>query len=428
MTDVIVIGGGHNGLVTGHASRTPGTEDDRARASPRCRRRRGDRRDPSGIQDLHAGAFRTPQHNSRQRARAEQTWPRADRSGSASVCAPARRPRARAWTRSRCERGKHRAVLETRCPALSGFLRRQWRAYETFVCRSAGGAASGHRASVAVAICGRCCRWAAGSGASGKKDAYRLLRWAPMSAADFVTEWFESEPLRAAIAAPGIFGAALGPRSAGSTAVLLDEDGGRRRNATPRSGRPRCVHVGAGGGRPRGRSRDPHRTQMSCASTCTAAEPPASRSVPETDWKRAAVVSNADPRRTIAGAGRSNRARAGVPRAHAELPLHRQRCEGEPGAESASRISRRLAEIRARLEGSSRSVQLSITWSARSTRRNTALYSTRPYIEITIPSLTDSALAPAGAHVMSITAQFAPYRLRDGIEWISGRGNVSQMW
>ena len=30
----------------------------------------------------------------------------------------------------------------------------------------------------------------------GQKDAYRALRWAPMSAADFVSEWFESEPLR----------------------------------------------------------------------------------------------------------------------------------------------------------------------------------------------------------------------------------------
>ena len=55
----------------------------------------------------------------------------------------------------------------------------------------------------------------------GKKDAYRLLRWAPMSAADFVSEWFESEPLRAVVGARGIFGTALGPRSAGSTAVLL---------------------------------------------------------------------------------------------------------------------------------------------------------------------------------------------------------------
>jgi phytoene dehydrogenase-like protein len=40
-------------------------------------------------------------------------------------------------------------------------------------------------------------------------------------------------------------------------------------------------------------------------------------------------------------------------------------------------------------------------------------WSPRPYLEVTIPSLTDPTLAPAGAHVLSITAQYAPYRLRD---------------
>src|SRR5207253_515534 len=38
-------------------------------------------------------------------------------------------------------------------------------------------------------------------------------------------------------------------------------------------------------------------------------------------------------------------------------------------------------------------------------------FSPRPYLDITIPSLTDSSLAPKGAHVMSIHSQFAPYRL-----------------
>src|SRR6202158_4748700 len=42
-----------------------------------------------------------------------------------------------------------------------------------------------------------------------------------MAVADFVAEFFETELLRAVIAARGIFGAALGPWSAGSTAVLL---------------------------------------------------------------------------------------------------------------------------------------------------------------------------------------------------------------
>jgi len=55
----------------------------------------------------------------------------------------------------------------------------------------------------------------------GKSGIFDLLRWGPMAVADFVAEFFESELLRAVIAARGIFGAALGPWSAGSTAVLL---------------------------------------------------------------------------------------------------------------------------------------------------------------------------------------------------------------
>ncbi|MGB9335483.1 MAG: NAD(P)-binding protein, partial [Candidatus Acidiferrales bacterium] len=55
----------------------------------------------------------------------------------------------------------------------------------------------------------------------GKKDMMRLLRWGPMAVADLASEFFETELLRGAIAARGIFGAALGPWSAGSTALLL---------------------------------------------------------------------------------------------------------------------------------------------------------------------------------------------------------------
>src|SRR6185436_13402168 len=57
--------------------------------------------------------------------------------------------------------------------------------------------------------------------ALGKPDAYRLLRWLPMPAADFTREWFESEPLSAALSAGGTFGSFLGPRSGGSAAILL---------------------------------------------------------------------------------------------------------------------------------------------------------------------------------------------------------------
>ena len=55
----------------------------------------------------------------------------------------------------------------------------------------------------------------------GKKDMFRLLRWGPMAVADLVSEFFETELLRATIAARGIFGTFLGPWSAGSSLVLL---------------------------------------------------------------------------------------------------------------------------------------------------------------------------------------------------------------
>jgi phytoene dehydrogenase-like protein len=57
--------------------------------------------------------------------------------------------------------------------------------------------------------------------ALGRADAYRLLRWLPMAVADLASEWFATEPLRATVAGSGILGSFLGPRSAGSAAVLL---------------------------------------------------------------------------------------------------------------------------------------------------------------------------------------------------------------
>ena len=44
----------------------------------------------------------------------------------------------------------------------------------------------------------------------------------------------------------------------------------------------------------------------------------------------------------------------------------------------------------------------------------------QPYMDITIPSLTDAGLAPKGAHVMSIYVQYAPYKLKDG-DWNARR-------
>jgi phytoene dehydrogenase-like protein len=54
-----------------------------------------------------------------------------------------------------------------------------------------------------------------------RRDAFRLLRWGPMAVADLVSEFFETERLRAVVAARGIYGAFAGPWSAGTSLGVI---------------------------------------------------------------------------------------------------------------------------------------------------------------------------------------------------------------
>ncbi|MGB7904104.1 MAG: NAD(P)/FAD-dependent oxidoreductase [Steroidobacteraceae bacterium] len=55
----------------------------------------------------------------------------------------------------------------------------------------------------------------------GGKDMFRVMRSLSMSAAEFTDEWFESEPLNAAIAGVAIHGVTLGAMSAGTGFTLI---------------------------------------------------------------------------------------------------------------------------------------------------------------------------------------------------------------
>jgi len=245
----------------------------------------------------------------------------------------------------------------------------------------------------------------------GKKDAYRLLRWSPMSAADFVSEWFESEPLRAAIAAGGILGTSLGPRSAGSAAVLLMRMcAGEGPQRLVRGGLGALTAALASAARAAGAeirtgvevSRIEVKDGRATGVTLTSGE----------ELHAKAVVSNADPRRTLLGMmdpvhlapgflARIRNYRAAGTVAKINLALsglpHFTSAAGKDGPLSG------FIHIGPELDYLERAFDAS----------KYGLWSPHPYLEVTIPSLTDPALAPPGGHVMSITAQYAPYRLRD---------------
>ena len=55
----------------------------------------------------------------------------------------------------------------------------------------------------------------------GRKDMLRFIRMLPMTAVEFLEEWFESEELKAALASVAIHAATLGPMSAGTGYTLL---------------------------------------------------------------------------------------------------------------------------------------------------------------------------------------------------------------
>ena len=51
-------------------------------------------------------------------------------------------------------------------------------------------------------------------------------------------------------------------------------------------------------------------------------------------------------------------------------------------------------------------------------------FSSQPVFEITIPSVHDSGMAPAGQHVLSAVVQYAPYSLTGG--WAAGKAGCLQ--
>ena len=57
--------------------------------------------------------------------------------------------------------------------------------------------------------------------ALGRQDLARLARYAPMAVADLVSEWFDTDLIQAAVAVRGVFGHLAGPWSAGTGALLM---------------------------------------------------------------------------------------------------------------------------------------------------------------------------------------------------------------
>ena len=257
----------------------------------------------------------------------------------------------------------------------------------------------------------------------GKKDMYRLLRWGPMAVADLVAEYFDTELLRATIAARGIFGTFLGPWSAGTSLVLLIRGAG---DAHP-AGSSHFAQGGMGA----------IAEAMASAATHAGAEIRSNAEVIKVRVKDGAaisvvlstgeeitakaIISNADPKRTLLKL---------VDPIHLSPDfVNKLQHYRMPGTVAKVNLALSgLPEFTA-LKGASDSGALNgrihigpeIDYLERAFDESKyGNFSKQPYLEVAIPSLTDPSLAPAGKHVMSIYMQYAPFKLK-GSDWDSQR-------
>ncbi len=247
--------------------------------------------------------------------------------------------------------------------------------------------------------------------ALGRRGGHRRLRWGPMPGADLVCEWFEHDLLRATVAAPALTGTMLAPRSAGSSLILL----------------MRAAHRQLAGGSPLRAKGGPGAVTQALAAAARAAgaELRTSTVVSEIIVRGGAVrgvavdgqtidadlvLSSADPKTTFLNliepsvlspdfAGKIQNVRASGTVAKVNLALASLPPFGAPSESLSGRIL-----IAHHLDYLERAFD----------HAKYGEFSERPWLELTLPSLLDGTLAPAGAHVASVYVHYAPFGLRAG--------------
>jgi phytoene dehydrogenase-like protein len=260
----------------------------------------------------------------------------------------------------------------------------------------------------------------------GRGDMTELLRVLPMSVQDLADEWFEHEALKAAVAAGGIRDIRQGPRSGGTSFVLLHHlvgapPGSVRARGWWRDGpdaftvtaealaRKARVAIRTGADVQRIVVKDDAVTGVALAAGEEISAP--------------LVISTADPVRTLLGLVDPvwldpeflNAVRQIKMRGCTAFVLYA--LDGLPDVTGLPDPKAALASM----------VSLTPTTEALERSYDAAKYgqvSEHPHVEFTVPSLRWPRLAPDGKHVLVARAQYAPYRLNGGATWDAARSSV----
>jgi phytoene dehydrogenase-like protein len=248
------------------------------------------------------------------------------------------------------------------------------------------------------------------------EDQYNQVQLMTMSAVDFLDQWFETDVLKATMAASGIIGTFLGVRSPGTAYVLLHHymgeiDGAFRSWGFARGGTGAISNAIADAAREAGVE---IRTESPIEKILTKNGKATGVVLKNGDEIRARVVSSSvDPRLTFM----KMLGEELLPADFVE-DVKRYKFRGSSGKVNLALDG--LPEFRAlpgagpHLRGAI-SISPSVDYMERAyDEAKYGRFSRRPYIDMVIPTLTDPSVAPPGKHVMSCFVQYAPYNLKEG--------------
>jgi phytoene dehydrogenase-like protein len=250
------------------------------------------------------------------------------------------------------------------------------------------------------------------------QDQYNQVQLMTMSAVDFLDQWFETDVLKATMSASGIIGTFLGVRSPGTAYVLLHHymgeiDGAFRSWGFARGGTGAISNAIADAAKEAGVE---IRTEAPISHILTRNGKATGVALESGEEIGARVVSSSvDPRLTFFKMiGRSE-----LPEEFAE-DIDRYKFRGSSGKVNLALDGlpdfKCLPGPGAHLRGAI-SISPSVDYMERAyDDAKYGQFSRRPYIDIVIPSLTDPSVAPPGKHVLSCFVQYAPYHLKNG-DW-----------
>jgi phytoene dehydrogenase-like protein len=235
-----------------------------------------------------------------------------------------------------------------------------------------------------------------------------------MSAADFLDQWFETDPLKATMSASGIIGTFLGVRSPGTAYVLLHHymgeiDGAFRAWGIPKGGTGGVSNAIANAARALGAEirtdapvervlvRDGRAVGVALAGSGE-------------EIGASVVLSSVDARRTYLSLLPPGTLDPGF-----EEDVRRFKFRGSSG--KVNLAVDRLPDFTC-LPGPGEHLRGAISFSPSVDEMELAYddakygrFSARPYIDMIIPTLVDPTMAPPGKHVISCFVQYAPYHL-----------------